>query len=204
MGHGPGLRVFNPSNPLKSSIGTGIATGRGRRGSSCLQPAEARAIRSLRGDSASLRHFSRLGVRQRSHASRVRSARDREVPRLRRSRARVRPVSLRRLRLRSAGRLLLQGPRLVSELYRPPHGGDRRTPHGQRPARRADANVDAHVAVSPAVSAGVRRRVARRRDSGLLEVAPWLVAPARPTGAGSFARLLPDLSNDREPFRVRP
>src|SRR5207247_3400252 len=101
----------------------------------------------------------------------LRRARVPRIPDVRSARPRLRTGSVRELRVRAPRAVLVQATRLLSQLWRPPHGGAGRPPRRSRPAARSPAPVGAHPAAPPALSScvqscalprGARRRRTRR------------------------------------------
>src|SRR5438067_10980966 len=131
-----------------------------------------------------------------------RRARVPAVPDLRRARPRLRARAVRRLRLRAPRALLVQTTRLLSELWRPPHGGAGGTLGRSRPPARPGAPVGAQPAppraLPPRLEPQALPRGPRRRRP---RSARFLSAPGPPCGRARW----PERRGDGDPaLRGRP
>src|SRR6266850_7212614 len=154
------------------------------RGRLRLSPARARAHAPARDGPGALEDLPRRGgAARRGGPAPVRRRRVRALSQVRDSRQRLRAGALHGLRGRTAGRLLLQGPRLLPLLYQPPHARYRRAPGGGRDPAGAGAPVGVLAAALGALSARPRPAThhvyARHRSARDLRLAAPQGAPGR-------------------------
>jgi len=116
-------------------------------------PGAARAPRDLPGA------LERAG---RPRPAPLRDPRARARPHVRRPGVRLRAPALHAVRPGRAGRLLVQGPRLLPLVRRPAHGRHRRAPRRRGPTRGPRAPVGAHLPLPHPLPPGLRPRPVQR------------------------------------------